>query len=91
MDCSSPGSSGHGIPQARILEWLLCPPPGDLPGPGIKPASPAAPELQVGSLPLSHQGPLSATTQLINYIGEYGRGKLGRVLNYLNSSRIPFV
>ena len=25
--------------QARILEWLLCPPPGDLPDPGIKPVS----------------------------------------------------
>ena len=31
----------------------LCPPPGDLPDPGIKPGSPA---LQVDSLPLSHQG-----------------------------------
>ena len=25
--------------QARILEWLLFPPPGDLPDPGIKPVS----------------------------------------------------
>jgi len=33
-----------------------CPPPGDLPNPGIKPTSPAAPALQVDSLPLSHQG-----------------------------------
>ena len=32
---------------------LPCPPPGDLPNPGIKPTSPA---LQVDSLPLSHQG-----------------------------------
>ena len=32
------------------------PPPGDLPDPGIKPTSPAAPALQVDSLPLSHQG-----------------------------------
>ena len=30
-----PGSSVHGIFQARILEWLPCPPPGDLPDPGI--------------------------------------------------------
>ena len=22
MDCSPPGSSVHGIPQARILEWV---------------------------------------------------------------------
>ena len=41
MDCSPPGSSVHGILQARILEWLPFPSPGDLPDPGIEPASPA--------------------------------------------------
>ena len=25
MDCSPPGSSVHGIPQARILEWVAMP------------------------------------------------------------------
>ena len=30
MDCSPPGSSVHGILQARTLEWVPCPPPGDL-------------------------------------------------------------
>ena len=34
---------------------LPCLPPGDLPDPGIKPASPVSFELQVESLPLSHQ------------------------------------
>ena len=43
----------HAILQARILEWLPCPPPGDLSNPGIKPASPA---LQADSLLLSHRG-----------------------------------
>ena len=33
VDCSPPGSSVHGILQARILEWV----PGDLPHPGIHP------------------------------------------------------
>ena len=28
----------HGISQARILEWLPCPLPGDLPDPGIEPS-----------------------------------------------------
>ena len=37
-----------------IYVALPCPPPGDLPDPGIKPVSPVAPELQVDSLPLSH-------------------------------------
>ena len=41
MDCSLPGSTTHGIFQARILEWLPFPSPGDLPDPGIKPTSPA--------------------------------------------------
>ena len=49
----SPGSSVHGILQARILEWIAVPSSRDLPDPGIKLASPA---LQVDSLPLSHWG-----------------------------------
>ena len=46
MDCSPPGSSVHGIFQARILEWPV-PSPGDLPNPGIEPRSPTS---QVDSL-----------------------------------------
>ena len=37
VDCSLPGSSVHGILQARILEWVPMPPPGDFPDPGIEP------------------------------------------------------
>ena len=37
MDCGPPGSSVNGILQARILEWVAWPPPGDPPNPGIKP------------------------------------------------------
>ena len=33
MDCSPPGSSVHGILQARILEWVARPSSGDLPDP----------------------------------------------------------
>ena len=44
MGCSLPGSSVHGILQARILPF---PSPGDLPDPGIKPGSPM---LQADSL-----------------------------------------
>ena len=46
MDCSLPGSSIHGILQARLLEWVAISfsrgssPPGDLPNPGIEPRSP---------------------------------------------------
>ena len=37
MDCSLPASFVHGIFQARIQEWVPCPPPGDLSKTGIKP------------------------------------------------------
>ena len=40
MNCSPPGSSVHGVFQARILEWLPFPFPGDLPYPGVEPTSP---------------------------------------------------
>ena len=40
-DGSPPGSSVHGIVQARILKWVTIPFPGDLPNPGIEPRSPA--------------------------------------------------
>ena len=40
-DCSQPGSSVHGIFQARILEWVAFPPPGDLSNPETEPGSPA--------------------------------------------------
>ena len=56
MDHSPPGSSIHGILQARILEWVAMPPPGNLPDLGIEPQSPVSPALQEDSLPLSHRG-----------------------------------
>ena len=43
----------RGILQARILEWVAFPFPGDLPNTGIKPRSPA---LWVDSLPAEPQG-----------------------------------
>ena len=43
----------HGVLQARILEWVAFPSPGDLPNPGIKPRSPT---LWVDSLPAEPQG-----------------------------------
>ena len=36
MDCSPPRSSVNRILQARILKQLPCPPPGDLPDPGME-------------------------------------------------------
>ena len=39
--------------QVYCSEWP-CPPPGGLPDPGIRPASPVSPALQAGSVLLSH-------------------------------------
>ena len=44
MDYSLPGSSVHGILQARILEWVAISFSGDLTDPGIEPESPALQE-----------------------------------------------
>ena len=48
MDCSPPDSSVHGILQAKILESVTCPPPGDLPDSGINPMSLMSPALAGG-------------------------------------------
>ena len=53
MDSSLPGSSVHGILQARVLGGLSFPSPGDLPDPGIEPKSPA---LQADALPSEPPG-----------------------------------
>ena len=53
MDCSLPGSSIHGIFQARILEQVAFPTPGDLPNPGIEPTSLCLLHRQADSLSLA--------------------------------------
>ena len=53
------GSSVHGILQARTLEGLPCPPPGDLPDPGIETESQIL-------YHLSHQGSLRNQLNLEN-------------------------
>ena len=45
MDCSLPGSSVHGIFQARILEWVGVSFSRGLPNPWIEPKSPMSPAL----------------------------------------------
>ena len=40
MDCSPPGSSVHGISQARILEWVAVPFSRDLLDTGMETVSP---------------------------------------------------
>ena len=53
MDCQTPLFMGFS--RQEYWSGLPFPPPGDLPDPGVNPASPT---LQAGSLPLSHLGNL---------------------------------
>ena len=56
MDCSP--QAPLSMEFSRLEHWsgFPCPPPGDLPNPGTKPASPVSPAWQADSLPLSHLG-----------------------------------
>ena len=59
-----------GFPGQEYWRGLPCPPPGDLPNAGIEPVAPAIPALQVGSLPLSHQGSQTrnqTVSELVSY------------------------
>ena len=71
MDHSPPGSSIHGILQARILSGLSCPSPGNFSHAGIKPSSTVSPVFQADSLPMSHQGILW-TNRLVSNKGVRG-------------------
>ena len=53
VDCSPPGSSVHGILQARTLEWVAMPFYWGFSQPGIGPWSPA---LRADSLPSEPPG-----------------------------------
>jgi len=56
MDCSPPGSSVHGIFQARILEQVAIPSFRGFSQPRIEPSSLASPALQENSLPADSLG-----------------------------------
>ena len=58
MDCIPPGTSVHGILQAKILEWVAMSSSGNLPAPGIEPALFCLLYCQVGSFPLAPPGKL---------------------------------
>ena len=65
MHNSPPGSSVHGMLQARIWSGLPFPPPGDLPNPETEPRSPV---LQADSLPSEPPGkPLTNINQCISF------------------------
>ena len=66
IDCSPPGSSVHGILQARILDGLPFPFPGDLPDPGIEPGSPS-----LLSVSLLSEPPIKGIVVIISGLMEF--------------------
>ena len=67
MDYSPPGSSVHGIPQARILEWVAIPLSKSLPDPGIELESLTSPALAGKFFVTRHLGNLSKPLENINW------------------------
>ena len=63
MDCRLPGSLSMGFFRQEYWSGLPCPPPGDLPNPGIKPCLLHLLHWQMGSLPL---GPPRKLTKQIS-------------------------
>ena len=65
--CQAPLSMGF----SRQEYWseLPCPPPKDLPDPGIKPIHPASPALQAGSLPTEPTGKPKGNDPIIYHTG----------------------
>ena len=63
MDCSLPGSSIHGISQARILNRLPFPSLEDLPDLGFEPATPVSPALAGGFFTTEPTGKLTDCRQ----------------------------
>ena len=63
-----------GFPRQEYWSGLLFPSLGDLPNPGIEPATPA---WQAGSLILSHQGNPLYTLHLDNVLSQFYLNKVG--------------
>ena len=83
MDCGPPGSSVHGVSQARILEWVSFLPPRDLPDPGIEAASLASPALAGGFFTTTPPGKPHSTTYPLITVGITFFLKLAMVQLYL--------
>ena len=56
MECSPPGLLSMGFSRQEYWSGLPCPPPQDLPEPGIQPASPMSPSLAGGLLSTAPPG-----------------------------------
>ena len=82
LDCGPSGSSAHGILQARILDSVAIPLPGDLPDPGLQPAALTSPALAGGFFPTSATQAAKQTADS-NYnppLGSMGSGSRKRLV-----------
>ena len=61
----------HGLVQARILEWVAFPFPGDLPNPGMEPASLMSPALADGFFTTSTTTETKETDGLVLKFGSF--------------------
>ena len=82
MDCNLPGSSVHGVLQARILEWVAISSPGNLSDPGMQLRSLA---LQIDSLPSEPPGTRDSDSFHIAY-GQFLRNE--SLLKFLSVGQV---
>ena len=80
-----------GILQARILEWVAIPPPGDLPDPGIEPASlrslALAGRFFTTSTTATREAPVFGPLALAKYQKSILRGYLSHPQHFLLAGR----
>ena len=67
MDCSYQAPLSVGFPRQEYWSRLQCPPPGDLPDPGIKPTSLRLLLWQAGSLPPARPGILCNFLKCVSF------------------------
>ena len=87
MDCSWPGSSVHGILQARTLEWVAMP-SSRVSSQGIKPRTPA---LQADSLPTEPPGKPKSKEWVAWWAAVYGVAQSRTRLKRLSSSSLSLL
>ena len=79
-----------GFSRQEYWNGLPCPPPGDLPNPGIEPMSPVSSALQADSLPLNHRGsPLLIYPQCLKKCFTYRKCSVN--ICWVNKTFLPFL
>ena len=88
LGCSPPGSSVHGIFQARILEWVAISSSRRSSWPRIEPISPVSPALQADSLPAEPLGEPIYIYIWVYILCSFSRWKLRLLIWHIDFSTI---